>query len=142
MTQNRLAQSRSPEHSEGEVEGTCPERSRRKRGAPKGNQNARKHGYYSSIINEKEKQALSSLSQVTASDTEIVVLTLRLQSILEHDAAHIRLIVRAFLKLARLALARCQLTDADDNEKVWGDLLTSLWHDIEKVSNGESLSPD
>jgi hypothetical protein len=114
---------------------------KRRRGAPRGNQNARKHGYYSSIITEKEKQALSALPHLTAGDAEITVLTLRLQSILEHDTANIRLIVRAFLALARLVLARCQLTNADDIQKVWGDLLTSLWHDIEKVSNGESLSP-
>jgi len=114
---------------------------KRRRGAPRGNQNARKHGYYSSIITEKEKQALSSLPHLSDSDAEIVVLSLRLQSLLEHDVTNIKLIVRAFMNLARLVLARCQLNGAEDIQSVWRDLLTSLWNDIDKVCNGESLFP-
>lgn len=119
---------------------TCIEPGRRKRGAPKGNQNARKHGCYSAIITEKEKQALAYLPRFTADDAEIILLSQRLRSLLEYDAARIRLIVRTFRRIALFMYHRSQFISEADAQKVLADLFISLWHDLEKIANGQPLS--
>ena len=45
-----------------------------KRGAPKGNQNARKHGFYSRALTEAEKVELEEASYVEGVDQEIALL--------------------------------------------------------------------
>jgi len=44
---------------------------KKKRGAPKGNQNARKHGFYSQALNESEKLRLEQARGIEGIDEEI-----------------------------------------------------------------------
>jgi hypothetical protein len=80
-----------------------------KRGAPLGNQNARKHGFYSVVRTEAEKQNLSHAALVKGVDDEIALLRIKLRSVIEHDPENLELISRAVLSLSRLLLTRSKL---------------------------------
>ncbi len=74
----------------------------RRRGAPKGNQNARKHGFYSKVLDEAEQLDLELASGVEGIDDEIALLRVKIKSILEKDPENIRLIMQATNTLAGL----------------------------------------
>ncbi len=81
---------------------------KRKRGAPRGNQNARKHGFYSKVLDEAEHLELAA--GVDGIDDEIALLRVKIKSILEHDPENIRLIMRATNTLERLVRTRYNIT--------------------------------
>ena len=85
-------------------------RVKRKRGAPKGNQNARKHGFYSKVLDEAEQLDLELASGVEGIDDEIALLRVKIKSILENDPENIKLIVEATNTLARLVRTRYNIT--------------------------------
>ena len=86
---------------------------KRKRGAPLGNQNARKHGYYSKV-HTGELKALLQTGMSDGIDVEIALHRLKLKSVLEHDPSNINLISHAIYSLARLICAKQEL---QQNEK-------------------------
>ena len=47
---------------------------KRKRGAPKGNQNAVRHGYYSKILNARDRSDLNTAADMEGVDEEIALL--------------------------------------------------------------------
>jgi len=83
-----------------------PVKADRKRGAPKGNQNARKHGFYSKILDEAEQLDFQLASGVEGIDDEIALLRVKIKSLLEHDPENISLIMQATNTLARLVKTR------------------------------------
>ena len=82
----------------------------RKRGAPKGNQNARKHGFYSKVLDEAERLDLELASGIEGIDDEIALLRVKIKSILEKDPENIRLLAAATNALARLVKTRYNIT--------------------------------
>ena len=82
----------------------------RKRGAPKGNQNARKHGFYSKVLDEAEQLDLELATGVEGIDDEIALLRVKIKSILEKDPENIRLLAAATNALARLVKTRYNIT--------------------------------
>ena len=82
----------------------------RKRGAPKGNQNARKHGFYSKVLDEAEQLDFELAAGVNGIDDEIALLRVKIKSILEHDPENIKLIMRATNSLERLIRTRYNIT--------------------------------
>ena len=82
----------------------------RKRGAPKGNQNARKHGFYSKVLDEAEQLDFELAAGVDGIDDEIALLRVKIKSILEHDPENIKLIMRATNSLERLIRTRYNIT--------------------------------
>ena len=74
----------------------------RKRGAPKGNQNARKHGFYSRVLDEAEQLDLELATDVEGIDDEIALLRVKIKSVLAHDPDNVNLIMQAANTLARL----------------------------------------
>ncbi|MFH1015473.1 MAG: hypothetical protein V1771_00540 [Chloroflexota bacterium] len=78
---------------------TCPEPGRRKRGAPLGNQNARKHGYYARVITDEDKRSLKQAAMVRGIDQEINLLRVKLKSVLRHDPDNVRLLLQAIVSL-------------------------------------------
>ena len=82
----------------------------RKRGAPKGNQNARKHGFYSKVLDEAEQFDFELASGVEGIDDEIALLRVKIKSILENDPENIKLIMQATNVLARLIKTRYNIT--------------------------------
>ena len=82
----------------------------RKRGAPKGNQNARKHGFYSRVLDEAEKLDFELATGVEGIDDEIALLRVKIKSLIAHDPDNIKLIMQATNTLARLVRTRYNIS--------------------------------
>ena len=87
-----------------------PARESRKRGAQKGNQNARKHGFYSRILDEAEQMDFELGAGVEGLDDEIALLRVKIKSLLEHDPEDIKLIMQATNTLVRLIQTRYNIS--------------------------------
>jgi uncharacterized protein YjcR len=81
-----------------------------KRGAPKGNQNARKHGFYSRALDEAEKVELEEAAFVEGIDDEIALLRVKLRELIENHPDRIDLHIEAANTIARLVRTRYQIT--------------------------------
>ncbi|MFQ6122582.1 MAG: hypothetical protein ACE5LA_05950 [Dehalococcoidales bacterium] len=87
-----------------------PTKAKRKRGAPKGNQNARKHGFYSKVLDEAEQLDFELAAGVNGIDDEIALLRVKIKSILEKDPENIKLIMQATNTLVRLVKINYKMT--------------------------------
>ena len=87
-----------------------PAKAERKRGAPKGNQNARKHGFYSKVLDEAERFDLELASGVEGIDDEIALLRVKIKSLIAHEPDNIKLIMQATNTLARLVKTRFNIS--------------------------------
>ncbi len=85
----------------------------RKRGAPEGNQNARKHGFYSKVLDEAEKLDFEYATGVEGIDDEIALLRVKIKSLIAHDPNNIKLIMQATNTLARLVRTRYNISKKD-----------------------------
>jgi hypothetical protein len=90
-----------------------PEGTGRKRGAPKGNQNARKHGFYSKVLDESEQLDFELATGVEGIDDEIALLRVKIKSLIAHDPDNITLIMQAINTLARVVSTRYNLSKQD-----------------------------
>lgn len=86
---------------------------KKKIGAPLGNQNARKHGFYSSALDPDELQSLEQAGEVDGIDSEIALLRVKLQSILKHDPDNLELIAKAVVALTKLLMAKASIAKQD-----------------------------
>ena len=77
-----------------------------KRGAPAGNQNARKHGFYARVLDEAERLDFELASGVEGIDDEITLLRVKIKSLLENEPENIRLITQVTNTLERLVRTR------------------------------------
>ncbi len=84
-----------------------------KRGAPEGNQNARKHGFYSKVLDEAERLDFELATGVEGIDDEIALLRVKIKSLLERDPENIKLIMRATNALERLVRTRYSISQED-----------------------------
>jgi len=105
-----------------------PAEEKRKRGAPKGNQNARKHGFYSKVLDEAERLDLELASGVEGIDDEIALLRVKIKSILEHDPENIRLIMEATNTLAKLIKTRYNITK--EQKKGLKEAISNVLRDV------------
>ena len=87
-----------------------PAGTERKKGAPKGNQNARKHGFYAKVLDEAGQLDFELASGVEGIDDEIALLRVKIKSILAKDPENVRLIMQATNTLARLIKTRYNIT--------------------------------
>ena len=71
-------------------------------GARPGNQNARKHGYYSRELDEGQQQEFARAIEVDGLDEEIALLRVKIKAIVQRDPENLKLIVRAVDSMARL----------------------------------------
>lgn len=85
----------------------------RKRGAPKGNQNARKHGFYARVLDEAEQLDFELATGVNGIDDEIALLRVKIKSLIEHDPQNIKLIMQATNTLARLIRTKYNISKED-----------------------------
>jgi len=90
-----------------------PAKEKRKRGAPKGNQNARKHGFYSKVLDQAEQLDFELATGVEGIDDEIALLRVKIKSILRHSPENIRLIMQATNALARLVKTKYNISKED-----------------------------
>ena len=85
-------------------------RPKKARGAPKGNQRARKHGFYSKALDEAEQLDFELAQGVEGMDDEIALLRVKIKSVLDNDPENIRLVMEATNTLARLIRTRYNIT--------------------------------
>ena len=100
----------------------------RKRGAPKGNQNARKHGFYSKVLDEAEQLDFELASGVEGIDDEIALLRVKIKSILSNDPENIRLIMQMANVLERLIRTRYNITK--DQRKGLKEAIGNVLRDV------------
>ncbi len=74
----------------------------KKRGAPKGNQNARKHGFYSNRIPAHLQEAFEEARRTDLLDEEIALLRVKIVALMEEPQGDTRLLLYAMWTLARL----------------------------------------
>ena len=84
-------------------------KARKPRGAPRGNQNAHKHGFYSKVLDEAQQMDLEIAEGVEGLDDEIAMLRVKIKALLEKDPENIQLIMQASSTLARLVRTRYNL---------------------------------
>jgi hypothetical protein len=89
---------------------------KRQRGGQIGNQNARKHGFYSRVLDKKERQNIDLASSMEGIDEEITIIRVKLLSVLIKDPDNISLILRAIETLARLLRIKYHLRKHDGNQ--------------------------
>jgi len=101
---------------------------KRKRGAPPGNQNARKHGFYSKVLDEAEQMDFMLATGVEGIDDEIALLRVKIKSLLAHDPENIKLIMQATNTLARLVRTRYNISKED--KKGLKEAITNVLRDV------------
>ncbi len=82
----------------------------RKRGGQPDNQNARKHGFYSKVMDEAGRLDFELATDVNGIDDEIALLRVKIKSLLEHDPENIKLIMQATNTLAGLVKTSYNMT--------------------------------
>ena len=81
-----------------------------KKGAPEGNQNAKKHGFYSKALGEAEKLQLEEARGLDGLDEEIAILRIKLRSLIQTAPENIELQLDAANTIARLVRTRYNIT--------------------------------
>ncbi len=85
-----------------------------KRGAPKGNQNARVHGFYSKVLTEQEKLDYRRAT-FEGIDDEIALLRVKIKSLVEHDPENFKLIMQAINTLTKMVRIKYSIAKEDKN---------------------------
>ena len=88
---------------------------KRKRGGQKGNQNARKHGFYSGTLSLTEICEFWNITTLERVDPEIALLRLKLKSLLRHDPDNRRVLREASRLLAKWLRTKYRLDRTDTN---------------------------
>jgi hypothetical protein len=99
-----------------------------KRGAPKGNQYARKHGYYSRVLDESEQRDFEIATGVEGINDEIALLRVKIKSLVEHDPENIKLIIQAVNTLERLV--RTEYNISKDDGKGLKEAIGNVLRDV------------
>ncbi len=101
---------------------------KKKKGGQPANQNARKHGFYSKVLDEAEQLDVELAQGVEGIDDEIALLRVKIKSILMNDPENIRLIMEATNTLARLIRTRYNTTK--DQNKGLKEAIGNVLKDI------------
>jgi hypothetical protein len=83
---------------------------KKKCGAPKGNQNARKHGFYSRVLHKSQLQHLGRALEVEGLDEEIAVLRVKLLTLINEHPDRIDLQMVAASTIARLVRTKFHIS--------------------------------
>ncbi len=78
-----------------------------------GNQNARKHGFYSKVLDEQERRDFQHAVEVDGIDEEIALMRVKIKSLVQRDPDNLRLIVAAVNSLARLVMTKYNIRKED-----------------------------
>ena len=88
---------------------------RRKRGGQKGNQNARKHGFFSPTLSPAETDQLWTIINVEGLDPRVALVRVKLLSSLQHNPDNRRVLTEASRLLAK-AYSDIHSLDAADHK--------------------------
>ena len=81
-----------------------------KKGAPKGNQNARKHGFYSQALSQAEQVKLEQARGIEGIDEEIAILRVKFREVIEKEPDRLDLHMEAANTIARLVRTRYNIS--------------------------------
>ncbi len=109
-------------------------RIKRKRGGQKGNQNARKHGFYSSTLKPEEICRFWNIINQERVDPEMAVLRIKLQSLASHAPANQRVLRDLCRIIVKWSVKKYRL-DSAESAYLKAAVLTVLEH-----SSGVSLA--
>ena len=84
-------------------------------GAPRGNQNARKHGLYSRVLDEAQQLQLDKARAVKGIDEEIAIMRVKLLTLLDKYPERIDLQMRVIATIARMVRTRFDISAALDS---------------------------
>jgi hypothetical protein len=100
----------------------------RNRGGQFGNQNARKHGFYSSILDRGQKNALAQAADMAGLTEEINLLRVSLKSVVRSNPDNSRLILQLINSLCKLMRTQKMLgfDQADDLQKVVQNVIENV----------------
>jgi hypothetical protein len=101
---------------------------KRPRGAPRGNENARKHGFYSRVLDETQQLHLDQALEVEGLDEEIGILRVKLLSLIENHPDRIDLQVVTANTIARLIRTRYNVSK--DQHRPLKQAITKVLTDI------------
>ena len=101
---------------------------KKKRGAPKGNQNARTHGFYSQVLDEAEKLQLDEARAVEGIDEEIAILRVKLLTLINQHPERIDMLMIAASTIARLVRTKFNITSGQ--KKSLKDAITKALTEI------------
>ena len=99
-----------------------------KRGAPKGNQNARKHGFYSQVLDETDKLNLEDARDMDGLDEEIAILRLKLREIIEGHPEHVQLALEVANTITRMVRTRYNISK--EQKRSLKDAITKVLTEI------------
>ena len=116
---NNSSHSQSPSHpslypSPGPT-GNSGKRFRRKRGAPFGNQNARKHGLYSKFLTPERIEKLDEAVEIKDLSREIGIVRLKLDSLLSDPNASTNEVLKTISILSKLIATQRRHFPADSH---------------------------
>jgi len=101
---------------------------KKQRGAPKGNQNARTHGFYSQVLDEAEKLQLDEARAVEGIDEEIAILRVKLLTLINQHPDRIDMQMIAASTIARLVRTKFNITSGQ--KKSLKDAITKALTEI------------
>ncbi len=89
------------------------EPSKRKRGAPEGNRNSLKHGFYARVFDEADKLDFTDAAGIEGIDEEIALLRHEIKKAISGgDSRNLLLLIKAAGALEKLVRTRYQITAA------------------------------
>ena len=88
----------------------------RKRGGQPGNQNARKHGFYSKALGEAQRLEFRQAARVKGLDAEIALLRVKIKALLSQDPQNIRLLGHEVKILSSLLIARHNMSKDEKDD--------------------------
>jgi len=100
----------------------------KKHGFPKGNQAARKHGFYSDVLDESQQRDFEEATQIQGIDEEIALLRVKIKSLVEHNPENLRLIMQAVNALSKLVMTKYNISKED--KQGLKEAITSVLKDI------------
>ena len=83
---------------------------KKQKGAPRGNQNARKHGFYSRALDEAQKIQLDEAREVEGIDEEIALLRVKLLTLMDEHPERIDLQMLAAATITRMVRTKFQIS--------------------------------
>ena len=102
-------------------------KTKRNRGGQKGNQNARKHGFYSSTLSPDEICRFWNIVNQESVDPEMAVLRIKLQSLVSHAPANQRVLRDLCRIIVKWSVKKYRL-DCADRAYLKAAVLTVLEH--------------
>jgi len=90
-----------------------PEIVERKWGAPFGNQNARKHGFYSRVLDPEEQADFEQATEVEGIDEEIALVRVKLKSLIAREPDNTKLIMQGVATLEKLVRTKYNISKED-----------------------------